>query len=311
MRTRNEDTAVDDSRPPHRPDRQGRPDRPDRARRTVARRVRRALPGTALAVVLAAGVVVPGAGTRATALARDAADGITALVAGVSVVVRPGTLTTAAGAGGTVCLGVRMRDGSAVPAGAVVAVQGLPDGATATSGGEACSAGAGVAGRLLTVRPAPRTAPGRYPLTVQVTVGTRSASAPLTLMVTAPGPTGFTLEGDLVGELTPGTSAPVGLVVDNPADTAIRLTRLEVTLTGVDAAHAGACPAAANFTVQQFAGDVRTVVVPARTRVSLRDLGVAEELWPRVGMLETPDDQNGCLGAVLDLRYRGQAQTVE
>ena len=120
----------------------------------------------------------------------------------------------------------------------------------------------------------------------------------------------FGISGNVPGTLSPGTSAGLNLQISNPINKPLSLTNLSVAVAGVTrsaAAVAGNLPCTpADFTVTQYSGPY-PLAVPA-TGGSLQGLNVAQTAWPRVGMLDTSTNQDGCKGATLQLSYSGSGQ---
>lgn len=120
----------------------------------------------------------------------------------------------------------------------------------------------------------------------------------------------FVLSGNVPGTLSPGTSAGLDLQINNPNSKALSLTNMSVAVAGVtrsaDAVARNLTCTAADFTVAQYSGPY-PLTVPAGTS-SLSGLGLASSGWPRVGMLDTSANQDGCKGATLQLTYSGSGQ---
>ncbi|BCW79766.1 hypothetical protein [Arthrobacter sp. NicSoilC5] len=120
----------------------------------------------------------------------------------------------------------------------------------------------------------------------------------------------FGISGNVPGTLSPGTSAGLNLQISNPINKPLSLTNLSVAVAGVTrsaAAVTGNLPCTpADFTVTQYSGPY-PLAVPA-TGGSLQGLNVAQTAWPRVGMLDTSTNQDGCKGATLQLSYSGSGQ---
>ncbi|VXC56930.1 COG1470 family protein [Arthrobacter sp. 8AJ] len=120
----------------------------------------------------------------------------------------------------------------------------------------------------------------------------------------------FGITGNVPGTLSPGTSAGLNLQISNPVNKPLSLTNLSVAVTGVTrsaAAVASNLPCTpADFTVTQYSGPY-PLAIPA-TGGSLQGLNVAQTAWPRVGMLDTSTNQDGCKGATLQLSYSGSGQ---
>lgn len=116
-------------------------------------------------------------------------------------------------------------------------------------------------------------------------------------------PVPFRIGGDLGPRLYPGASVPLDLTLTNPHAFAIRITQLTVTVEA-GTTRAG-CRGSENFTVSQYAGPYPVSLAPGSTR--LGGLVPDRALWPRVGMLDLPHNQDGCKDAGLTLRYEGKA----
>lgn len=120
----------------------------------------------------------------------------------------------------------------------------------------------------------------------------------------------FVLSGNVPGNLAPGTSAGLDLQINNPNSKPLSLTNLSVAIAGVtrsaDAVARNLTCTAADFTVTQYSGPY-PLTVPAGTS-SLSGLRLAPSVWPRVGMLDTSANQDGCKGATLQLTYSGSGQ---
>jgi uncharacterized membrane protein len=120
----------------------------------------------------------------------------------------------------------------------------------------------------------------------------------------------FVLSGNVPGTLSPGTSAGLDLQINNPNSKALSLTNVSVAVAGVtrsaDAVAKNLACTAADFTVTQYTGPY-PLSVPAGIS-SLSGLRLAPSVWPRVGMLDTSANQDGCKGATLQLTYSGSGQ---
>lgn len=120
----------------------------------------------------------------------------------------------------------------------------------------------------------------------------------------------FVLSGNVPGTLSPGTSAGLDLQINNPNSKALSLINMSVAVAGVtrsaDAVARNLACTAADFTVTPYSGPY-PLTVPAGTS-SLSGLRLASSVWPRVGMLDTSANQDGCKGATLQLTYSGSGQ---
>lgn len=120
----------------------------------------------------------------------------------------------------------------------------------------------------------------------------------------------FVLSGNVPGTLSPGTSAGLDLQINNPNNKALALTNMSVAVAGVtrsaDAAARNLPCTTADFNVTQYSGPY-PLTVPAGSS-SLSGLRVTQTAWPKVGMLDTSANQDGCKGATLQLAYSGSGQ---
>lgn len=85
---------------------------------------------------------------------------------------------------------------------------------------------------------------------------------------------------------------------------AVVLKGVSVRVKWVRAPHAtGTLPCtAADFRLRGYVGRP-IAIAPGST--TLKRAGIASKRWPRVGMAERPVNQDGCMGATVELSYRG------
>jgi hypothetical protein len=62
-----------------------------------------------------------------------------------------------------------------------------------------------------------------------------------------------------------------------------------------------------DYKVTQYGGSY-PLAVPGNGSASLSSLGIASSVWPKVTMLDTASNQDGCKGATLTLAYSGSGQ---
>ena len=116
------------------------------------------------------------------------------------------------------------------------------------------------------------------------------------------------LSGTASGLIAPGSSAPLNLRLTNPTSYAVSVTRLTVSIRAVDAPRSdGGHPCTPNDFVVRQAPPGLDLMVSARTSSTLLELGTSQTEWPRVGMLDTSTNQDGCKGASVALVYRASA----
>jgi hypothetical protein len=185
---------------------------------------------------------------------------------------------------------------------------GLPGGATATYSPNPTTGNSST----LQVATTASTADGTYTLNLVASGAdsggtTRYAYASVQLVINTSG-TPFTISGNLPGLLAPGVSQPLNLTLTNPNKKSLSVTNLTVTVQTVTRAVAaiGSC-GVSDYAVTQYSGPY-PLTVPASASASLSSLGVASQYWPKVKMLDTATNQDGCKGAMLTLAYSGSGQ---
>lgn len=116
-------------------------------------------------------------------------------------------------------------------------------------------------------------------------------------------PEPFRISGDAAGLLSPGISLPLNLQIFNPNDGKLKLLTLSARVDSVETVGQGVC------TVEDFAVDnvlpLGLLAIPADGTRLLSDLGLPVLGQPRVRMLNTPVNQNGCKNATVHLVYEG------
>lgn len=122
----------------------------------------------------------------------------------------------------------------------------------------------------------------------------------------------FRLQGDVSEAMTPGEMMPIDVSVTNPSSDALLVTDLVVTISGVTApraAHRLPCTTD-DFAVRQ-ASDVADVTIAAHATATLSQLDVPARSWPRVGMLNRHQNQDGCQRSSLTLDYTASGTLPE
>jgi hypothetical protein len=122
----------------------------------------------------------------------------------------------------------------------------------------------------------------------------------------------FGISGRTTSPLFPGGSVPVNLALTNARGSAVSITGLTVSIHAVSAPRSSSAHPCTprDFAVQQVPADL-VLLVPALTTRTLRTLSVAKSGWPRVSMLNTSVNQDGCQGASVRLDYRGTSARVQ
>jgi hypothetical protein len=116
------------------------------------------------------------------------------------------------------------------------------------------------------------------------------------------------LTGRASRRIAPGSSAPVNLRLTNSASYAVSVTRLAVSIHTVDAPRSDATHpcTAGDFALRQSPSGL-ALTVAARVSSTLLELGTSRADWPRVGMLDTSRNQDGCKGATVALDFHAFA----
>jgi hypothetical protein len=117
----------------------------------------------------------------------------------------------------------------------------------------------------------------------------------------------FGIAGAPAAVLYPGATGVINLLLSNPNDVALRLQDLTVTLTTITPAAGAVGPCtAADYAIGQLPTDAG-LVLPPHSSQTLSALGVANADLPRLTMLNTAQNQDGCQSAVVNLHYHGDA----
>ena len=139
---------------------------------------------------------------------------------------------------------------------------------------------------------------------------TRYAYASVQLVISTSG-SPFTISGNLVGLLVPGSMLPLELSLTNPNKKSLSVTNLSVTVqsvtrTSLAIAQHQPC-LIGDYAVVQYSGPYPLVVPGSSTKpLTLSQLGVASSnQWPQIKFLNTTSNQDGCKGATLSLSYSG------
>ncbi|MGH8994381.1 MAG: hypothetical protein ACRDZ7_22965, partial [Acidimicrobiia bacterium] len=143
--------------------------------------------------------------------------------------------------------------------------------------------------------------PGEHTFEVRAINASAALSAPATYTWTILLRSGFEITGSLDQVLYPGTSERVNLSLGNPYNFPLRVLGVEVTVEP-ETTNPG-CIGDDNLSVVH--GLTGEVVVPARSTMSLLELGVDPGLWPLVEMLNLDTNQDACKNATFKLSYEG------
>jgi len=139
---------------------------------------------------------------------------------------------------------------------------------------------------------------------------TQYAYSSVGLVISASGKP-FTIAGNLADPLAPGISRPLNLTLTNPNNKPLSVTNLTVTVktvtrTAYAVSHNQPCTTG-DYAVAQYSGPY-PLTVPANGSASLASLGISTSARPKVSMLNTALNQDGCKGATLALAFSGSGQ---
>ncbi len=137
------------------------------------------------------------------------------------------------------------------------------------------------------------------PQSGQITGGSGSGGADLGGTIVS-----FAISGHTQRPISPGVMVRLNLKLRNPNGFSLTASRIKVTVRAVSApraTHSLPCTLD-DFAVQQAPGSLQ-VELGDHKGTSLRRLDLAKDMWPRVGMLNTSADQDGCKKASLTLAY--------
>lgn len=114
----------------------------------------------------------------------------------------------------------------------------------------------------------------------------------------------FAITGSLSEPIEPGVLVPLDLEIFNPHEVPMTISDLSVTVESVTAPNATTLHPCSvdDFDVEQMVSTT-DVTIGARATSSLEELDVSNVDLPKVGMLNTSANQDGCKGASLTLTY--------
>jgi hypothetical protein len=116
----------------------------------------------------------------------------------------------------------------------------------------------------------------------------------------------FGFSGDLGAPLSPGATVPLNLSISNPNNESLPLNGLSVSITGISrtqAAVAAELPCTpGDYAISNYSGPY-PLTIPAGHNNSLQSLEIPPALRPKIAMLVTTLNQDGCKGAALQLAY--------
>ena len=188
---------------------------------------------------------------------------------------------------------------------------GLPASSTAAFAPASVALASGKTTTLtLTVATSAATPDGKADLTIATAGGDNQAAAVVVQLYVQATKKTFGISGNLGSALTPGATVPLNLSFTNPNTKSLALNSVSVSISSIartPAAVAAGLPCtASDYSVTNYAG-AYPLSVPAGAS-SLQSQGVPPALWPRIAMLDTAQNQDGCKGATLQFTYSGAGE---
>lgn len=228
---------------------------------------------------------------------------------GVTIQVNPSSRTV--DRGNTVAYSVSLTSTNGFSGTVTPTVSGLPASTTAAFAPASVALASGKTTAVtLTVATSGTTPEGKTDLTIGTAAGASQAAAVVIQLHVLSSKKTFSISGNLGTPLTPGAAVPLNLSMANPNNKGLALNNLSVSITGITrtpvAIAAGLPCTAGDYVVTNYTGSY-PLAVPAGTS-SLQSLGLPPALWPKIAMLDTALNQDGCKGATLQLAYSGAGE---
>jgi len=238
------------------------------------------------------------------AASQDASQGNKTTV--VTIQVNPSSRTT--GQKDSVSYPVSLTANNAFSDTVTPTVSGLPANTTAafTPASVALAPGK-TATVLLTVVTSDSPPEGKSDLTIATAAGPSQATGIVVQLYVQSSRKTFGLSGDLGAPLSPGATVPLNLSISNPNNKSLSLSGLSVSITGISrtqAAIAAELPCTpGDYVISNYSGPYPLTIPVGQN--SLQSLEIPPALWPKISMLDTSLNQDGCKGATLNLAYSG------
>jgi hypothetical protein len=229
---------------------------------------------------------------------------------GVTIQVNPTSRTV--GRGEPVSYSVSLTSTNGFSGSVTPTVSGLPANTTAAFAPASVALASGKTATVtLTVATSASTPEGKADLTIATAAGASQAAGVVVQLFVLSSKKTFDISGNYMGTpLTPGATVPLNLSIDNPNNKSLALNSLSVSIKGItrtQAAVAAALPCTlADYVVTNYSGPY-PLTVPVGTS-SLQSIGLPPALWPKIAMLDSALNQDGCKGATLQLAYSGAGE---
>lgn len=228
---------------------------------------------------------------------------------GVTIQVSPATRTV--DQGGSTTYTVSLTSASGYSGSVTPTVSGLPASTTAAFAPASVTLASGKSATVtLTVATQASTPEGKADLTIATSAGTSQATGVVVQLIVQATKKTFTISGNLGAPLSPGATIPLNLSITNPTNKSLALSSLSVSVASVtrtQAAVAAGLPCTPDdYVVTNYSGKY-PLTVPVGTS-TLQSLKLSQDQWPRIAMLDTSLNQDGCKGATLQLAYSGAGE---
>ncbi|MFF2318804.1 hypothetical protein ACFVTE_21370 [Arthrobacter sp. NPDC058097] len=191
-----------------------------------------------------------------------------------------------------------------------LSVAGLPGNTSSAFSPATVTLTSGTTAANLTVTTTAATPEGTYNLSLKGTGGTIQSAVVGVELTVAAGKRAFTISGSPVMPLAPGSSSPIDLQLNNPNNGTLAVTNLTVSIAGIarttQAITKNLPCTTADYELTQFSGSYPFTAVSGTS--SLSGNGILQAKWPRIKMLNTSINQDGCKGATILFAYSGTGQ---
>ncbi len=223
---------------------------------------------------------------------------------GVTIQATPASRTV--DQGDTVTYSVALTSANGFSGTVTPTVSGLPASTTAVFAPASVTLGSGKAATVvLTVATSATTPNGKADLTLSTTAGDSQAAAVVVQLFVQAAKKTFSISGNLGQLLTPGSTLPLNPSFANPNNKTLALSNLSVTIAGItrtQAAVAAGLPCTmADYVVTNYSGGYPLTLPVGPSTLS--NLKSSSAVWPKITMLDTALNQDGCKGATLQLAY--------
>lgn len=232
---------------------------------------------------------------------------------GVTIQVNPASRT--ADRGDRVSYSVTLTSNNGFSGSVTPSITGLPASTTAAFAPASATLASGKTATVtLTVATSATTPDGKADLTIGATIpatsGVSQPTAVVVQLIVQSSNKTFSISGNLDPHLAPGATAPLNLTITNPTNKNLALASLSVAIAAINrtpaAVAAGLPCTAADYVVTNYSGPYPLIAKVGSW--TLEKLLIDEAQWPKIAMLDTTLNQDGCKGATLQFAYSGAGQ---